>query len=73
MNEFLTMLKLYSVQVVLALAGLNSVIALFDAPAWLVIVVNVCGYIAHNYLRAKPQPAVTAELKSIRAQKLRAP
>ncbi len=68
MEQFLTLLKLYSVQLVLALASLNTVIAVFDAPVWLVAVVNICGYIAHNYLRAVPQPAVAAKLHALRAK-----
>lgn len=66
MEKLKTMLKLYSVQVILALASLNTVIATIpDVPWWAVLLVNLCGVIAHNYLRAKPQPEVSAKLSRL--------
>lgn len=68
MKEFLAMLKLYSTQVILWLAGLNGLLVMWpDAPAWLVIAVNVAGVIAHHIARKTPQPEVTAEIARIRA------
>lgn len=71
MTEFLEMLKLYSVQVIIFVASLNTVIAAIpDVPWWAVLAVNVCGVIAHNFARRAPQPVVTAKLAKLRAQKL---
>lgn len=68
MNEVIAMFKLYSVQVILAVAGLNTIIAGIDGvPWWVVLLVNACGVIAHHIARATPQPAVTAEIKALRS------
>lgn len=67
MKEYLEMIKLYSVQVIMALASLNVVMAVWtDAPAWLVTVVNIAGVIAHHIARAKPQPVVTANIQRLK-------
>lgn len=67
MKQFLVMLKLYSVQVILFLASLNTVIALMDAPGWLVAAVNIAGVIAHHIARAAPQPVVEAQVDAVRS------
>lgn len=70
MDEFLTMLKLYSVQAILALAGLNGLLAVWDgAPAWLVVAVNVAGVIAGYIARRTPQPKVAAKLAVLSARR----
>lgn len=66
MREFLVLLKFHSMQVVLFLASLNTVLHLFDTPAWFVGLVNICGAIAALYARRTKQPAVVAELKTVR-------
>lgn len=66
MREFLVLLKFHSMQVVLFLASLNTVLHLFDTPAWFVGLVNICGVIATLYARNTKQPAVVAELKTVR-------
>lgn len=66
--NFFTMFKLYSVQIVAVLAAINTAIAVRpDTPWWVYLVINLLGLAAHHYARAKPQPAVTAQLQ---AQKL---
>lgn len=70
MEELIKMFKLYSVQVITFLAGLNSLLVFWpDAPAWLVVVVNAAGWLMHNYVRKIPQPEVTAEIEALRASK----
>jgi len=66
MREFLALLKFHSMQMVLFLASLNTVLHLFDTPAWFVGLVNICGVIATLYARSTPQPAAVAALKSAR-------
>ena len=67
MREFLVLLKFHSMQVVLFLASLNTVIgAIDDVPGWIVALVNICGVIAALYARSTKQPAVVAELKTVR-------
>lgn len=68
MNEFIAMLKLYSVQVVMAVAGLNTIIAAIpDVPWWVILGVNICGVIAHHVARSTPQPEVVAKIAAVRA------
>lgn len=70
MDEFLAMLKLYSVQVIMFLAGLNTVLAAWnEAPAWLVALVNIAGVAAHYIARSVPQPTVTREINFLRSNK----
>lgn len=69
MREYLVLLKFHSMQMVLFLASLNTVLHLFTGvPGWFVALVNICGVIATLYARSTKQPAVVAELKSIREQ-----
>lgn len=70
MDEFLTMLKLYSVQAILALASLNGLLAVWDAaPVWLVVAVNVAGAIAGYIARRAPQPEVASKLAVMSARR----
>ena len=67
MREYLVLLKFHSMQMVLFLASLNTVLHLFDGvPGWFVALVNICGVIATLYARNTKQPAVVAELKNVR-------
>lgn len=63
MSDFLLLLKTYSIRVVLFVASLNSLLAVWgDAPAWLVVAVNVAGVIATYIARRAPQPEIDAKL-----------
>ena len=67
MREYLVLLKFHSMQMVLFLASLNTVLHLFNnVPGWFVALVNICGVIATLYARNTKQPAVVAELKNVR-------
>src|SRR5690606_23677962 len=69
-DEIVTMLKLYSVQVILALAGLNTVLAGIDGvPWWLMLAVNLAGVAAGYIARRAPQPAVAAKLAVLTAKR----
>lgn len=68
MQEFIAMLKLYSVQVIMAVAMLNTAVAAIpDVPWWVMLAINACGVAAHHIARRTPQPEVVAKLAALRA------
>lgn len=70
MDEILAVLKLYSTQVILAVASLNTIIGSIDGvPWWVVLAVNVCGVVAHHIARRVPQPEVAALINAARAKR----
>lgn len=70
MEEILLLLKTYSIRMVLFVAGLNSLLAVWDdAPAWLVVAVNVAGAIATFIARRAPQPEIDARLAMAAAKR----
>lgn len=67
MKRFLEMLKLYSVQVIMFVGTLNTVLAVIpDVPWWAFAIVNVCGALAHHIARAAPQPELVARLDAMK-------
>lgn len=67
MKKLVTMLQLYSVQVLAILAAINTTIAAsLDVPWWVVLIVNVVGVVVGMIAREVPQPVVAAKLAALR-------
>lgn len=64
--KFITLLRLYSIQVFAILAAINTFVASrADVPWWFVLAINVVGVLVGMVAREVPQPVVVAKLKSL--------
>ena len=68
MDKFITLMRLYSVQVLAILAAINTAIATQpQVPWWVTLGVNVLGLVVGMIVRDIPQPAVAMKLQALRA------
>lgn len=66
MEKLITLMKLYSNQVIAILSLINAALAQQEAHWLIVLAVNILGVIVHAILREVPQPEVAAKLASLR-------
>lgn len=69
MKKILIVMRMYSSVVVMIMAAINAALAQQEVH-WLVpLAVNIVGIIVHAIVREVPQPAVTAALAKLRAER----
>lgn len=66
MERIITLMKLYSTQVITILGLINAALAQQEAHWLIVLIVNIIGVVVHAILREVPQPEVAAKLAALR-------